>query len=320
VTLLLIIVAVIAISLVRGDNTKSVVGEGETPETAFARNGLKTNTSMSSIPLSDVLSGGPGKDGIPALSNPLFVSVEEAEVNDTTLGVFISIDEEKRFYPYNILVWHEIVNDSIGDTHFAVTFCPLCGSAITFNREVGGEVLTFGVSGLLWESNLLMYDTKTESLWSQAKNEAVIGDYIGTKLSLLDMRLLEFGTIKELHPDSRVLSRDTGYARSYDIDPYGDYETNDRILFPVSVSDSRFSAKEIMYVVPFNESSYAFPDSGLDETTTFEVADGELVLERLEEGVQAYINGNPLPGYYEMWFSWATHHQNDGVVLGGSTE
>ncbi len=281
---------------------------------ALSSFGLETNTAKKSIALDEILSGGPGKDGIPAINAPKFESVESVDVGDDVLGVLVTIGGEKRYYPYNILVWHEIVNDSINDTHFAVTFCPLCGSAIVFDRQVNGDVLRFGVSGLLWESNLLMYDTKTESLWSQAKNEAVVGEYTGTKLSLIDMKLLEFEKLKELHPDARVLSRDTGFSRSYDIEPYSGYGLTDELYFPVSVSDKRYPAKKIMYVVPFGGNSYAFADDELSDVAELDANGVLLKAERVEDGIEVTADGEPIPGYYEMWFSWAIHHQDDGVV------
>ena len=283
-------------------------------ETTFSHFGLRTNTEKANIPLEEVLSGGPGKDGIPAINEPKFVSIEDADVGDGVLGVLVTSNEKKRYYPYNILVWHEIVNDSIDDTHFAVTFCPLCGSAIVFNREVDEEILTFGVSGLLWESNLLMYDTKTESLWSQAKNEAVIGEYAGTKLSLIDMRLLEFSKLKRFHPDARVLSRDTGFVRMYNVEPYSGYGLTDETYFPVSVSDTRFPPKQIMYVVPFEGKSYAFPEADLDDSSEFATDMAVLRAKRLQDGLEVTRDEEVLPGYYEMWFSWATQHQDNGVV------
>ena len=121
---------------------------------------LKTNTSKASIDLSLVLSGGPGKDGIPAINNPKFISLNEVDTNGDERGILLNSDNEQRFYPYTILVWHEIINDRFDGKDIAITFCPLCDSAVVYNRNINDEILTFGVSGLLFESNLLMYDLK----------------------------------------------------------------------------------------------------------------------------------------------------------------
>lgn len=286
-------------------------------ERGFSFFGLQTDTSKASIPLDAVLSGGPGKDGIPAIDDPRFTSVDEADFSDDALGILVEFDGQARFYPYAVLVWHEIVNDRIGETEFAVTFCPLCGSAIVFDRKVGGETLEFGVSGLLWESNLLMFDRGTESLWSQAKNEAVIGHFSGTRLKVLPMRLMPFSEVRERYPDAQVLSKETGYRRDYDRNPYAGYELDDSYYFPVSVSDTRLPAKEIMYVVPAKRHSYAFPQLQLEEgaRTTFTTPEGDLTLQKNDFEITSTLSGVTVPGYYEMWFSWATHHQDDGILL-----
>ncbi|MBX2866949.1 DUF3179 domain-containing protein [Candidatus Kaiserbacteria bacterium] len=284
-------------------------------EMLFERFGLRTDTRIRNVALDQIFSGGPGKDGIPALSDPIFTTVSEADVDGETLGVLVIIEEVKRFYPYTILVWHEIVNDHIGDTHFAVTFCPLCGSAIVFDRNVDGDILSFGVSGLLFESNLLMYDSATESLWSQAGNEAVVGTYTGTRLSVLPMRLLTFSSLQFEYPDAQILSQDTGYVRRYGIDPYTGYGLSEDLYFPVSVSDKRFPAKEIFYVFPYKEKSIAFPEKSLIDTANFSIGDTTVTATRHTDGIAITTEDNTvLPGYYEMWFSWATHHQEDGVV------
>jgi hypothetical protein len=281
---------------------------------AFAN--FKTNFDKASVDLDLLLSGGPGKDGIPALTDPKFVLAKEANIEDDVQGILVEFDADMRFYPFNILVWHEIVNDSIGDNHFAVTFCPLCASAILFDRNVSGEVLEFGVSGFLFESNLIMYDRKTESFWSQSKAEAIVGDFLGTKLDVLWMQQLNFSEVKEKYPNIKVLSDDTGYSRDYLRNPYSGYEETEETVFPVSVSDKRFGAKEMMYVVPFMDKSVAFPPDDLvkGRKETLNVEGSVLTAQRQNGGIVVSASGKRLPGYFEMWFSWATHHQDDGIV------
>jgi cytochrome c biogenesis protein CcdA len=277
---------------------------------------FKTNLENASIDINNILSGGPGKDGIPALTDPKFVSIDKAELTDDVLGVLIDIDGQKRYYPYNILVWHEVVNDKIGDQEIAVTFCPLCGSAIVFDRNVEDKVLEFGVSGFLYESNLLMYDKETESFWSQAGLEAVVGDYTGTKLKVLPMQLVPFDDIKIKYPDTKVLSRDTGHSRQYDFYPYGGYQESDELYFPVSVSDKQFKAKEVMFVVPYNGLSIAFPHLDLEDQkkAILDIEGKKFEAFRDDDRVTVTMDGEEIPFYYEMWFSWATQHQEDGVV------
>lgn len=318
---ILIIAAILILGLVAFRYLRTpqqVIPEAEKAgERALEGFGLKTDTSVSSIDMELILSGGPGKDGIPAINDPKFTSVAEADFADDAQGLFVEFEGERRFYPYPILVWHEIVNDSIGDTHFAVTFCPLCGSGIVFDRKVDGEILTFGVSGLLWESNLLMYDRTTESLWSQAKNEAVVGIHTGQKLTVLPTQLITFGTVKQKYADAKVLSTDTGHIRSYGRNPYSGYEDDENLYFPVSVTDRRFPAKEIMFVLPYEGKSYVLPQLRLKDGTSrsFDIDGGKLVVEKKGGEITATVNGKERAGYYEMWFSWATHHQEDGEVL-----
>lgn len=295
-------------------NDSNIMSSNQTGK--FVRYSLDTNTDKTDIDLDLVLSGGPGKDGIPAINNPKFTSASEANFADDSFGVFVDIDGVRRFYPYPIIVWHEIVNDSIGDNNFAITFCPLCGTAIAFNREVDGNILQFGVSGLLFESNLLMYDIKTESLWSQARGRVVVGDLLGTELDIIPIQLITFKEVKEKYPDVKVLSKDTGYGRNYDIAPYSGYEDTDRLYFPVSVSDKRLPTKEIMYVVPFEDKSFSFTKDSIPAGETTIVSGGDK-LRIVKDGgeIEVFVNDEFKPGYFEMWFSWATHHQEDGVLL-----
>lgn len=279
----------------------------------FESAGLKTNTSQTSIPLDQIIDGGPGKDGIPALTNPKFVNIKEAEkeIADDMDGLVVSVDKTTKFYPYSIMVWHEIVNDIVGNKALAVTFCPLCGSAIVFDTTD-----QFGVSGKLFESNLLMYDKKTESLWSQSIGTAVVGDRTGEKLTVYPSQVLSFKVFKEKWPSGQVMSTDTGFSRNYDLYPYGDYDSNDDIFFPISIKDSRFPAKEVMYAVNVYDHSVAFPIKQLSEVPISVDVEGKKVTGAIIDGetVVKDAEGNVLPGYHEMWFSWAIHHQDSGVV------
>ena len=285
----------------------------------FLGQGLTTNTEIRSIPLDQVLNGGPGKDGIPSIDAPTFLSVSEAnKVEDTTTeGLAVSINGESKFYPYTVLVWHEIVNDVVGGEPVSVTFCPLCGSGIVFSRNLEDGLTTFGVSGLLWESNLLMFDRTTETLWSQAKGEAVVGANTGERLVVVDSDLITLEAFSVQYPDGKVLSRNTGHTRAYGFYPYGDYEQNDQYIFPISNTDTRFDGKELMYVVPLTSGSAAFPRAALLQA-------GSAILKTDSGTLQASASngsitvtgpsGEILPGYHEMWFSWATHNTEGGFV------
>jgi hypothetical protein len=177
------------------------------------------------------------------------VPVQKAEefLEDSELVVGLNINGDVRAYPLQILVWHEIVNDKVGGVPVAVTYCPLCFTNQVFNRTMNdGQILEFGTSGKLYNSNLVMYDRTTKSLWSQAMAQGIVGKLAGVKLERIPFDVAYWKEWKQLYPDSKVLSTDTGSARPYGANPYGDYYTNGDILFPVLNSDDRLGLKEIV--------------------------------------------------------------------------
>ena len=328
VALLTIFISYIFINSESIDNNQNPISElvnSNEKSNNFTRFGLNTNTSKAAINVDKVLSGGPGKDGIPAIDSPEFVTVAEADsfVEDEFLGIFVDIEGVKRYYPNNILVWHEIVNDQIGDKEVAVTFCPLCGSAIVFDRNIGDQTLSFGVSGLLYESNLLMYDRGSESLWSQIEGRAVVGDFAETDLEIIESQLISFKNIKDKYPDAQVLSTQTGFQRDYNRYPYGDYETNNDFIFPVTYlgEDINVESKTIMFASNIDDIPVAFGLNDLKEVkeVELELPNGKTITARhiLDENtdeIQITDNdGNAYPGYFTMWFSWSNHNLENGV-------
>ncbi len=173
------------------------------------------DVSNRSVPRHEMRSGGPGRDGIPSIDAPRFVSVSEADyMQDEDLVLSVTRGGETRVYPFRILVWHEIVNDRIGDEAFMVTYCPLCETAMVFDRTVDRKLLEFGVSGLLYQSDVLMYDRETESLWSQLGMEAVSGPMRGRTLTWLPAQQMTWARWKTEYPEGRVLSMQTCRMRS----------------------------------------------------------------------------------------------------------
>ena len=208
---------------------------------------METNGVKHLIPLDKIKGGGPPKDGIPSIDDPVFAGVQDSQFmsnSDTVIGLYIN--GEARAYPLFILVWHEIVNDTVGGVPVAVTYCPLCYTNQVFERVIGGQEVEFGTSGKLYNSNLLMYDRLTDSYWSQALGLAVKGELTGHELDLVPFDVITWGDWKELYPDTLVLTTDTGHIRSYATDPYGNYYTEPRIMFPVEHSDDRLHPKEII--------------------------------------------------------------------------
>ncbi len=200
------------------------------------------------IPQNQLVSGGPGKDGIPALTTPWVVSAGEGDsflqAEDLVLGVVVN--GEARAYPHAVLWWHEIVNDVLGGKPILVTFCPLTGSGIVYDPEIDGRAHNFGVSGLLFDNNLIMFDRTTDSLWSQMRLQSICGSFLGTRPRLLPVVQASWAGWKSLHPETTVVSFDTGFRRNYDVYPYGSYDQigNEQLLFPQSFLDRRLPMKE----------------------------------------------------------------------------
>ncbi len=185
-----------------------------------------TDFAIHSVPYDEILSGGPPKDGIPAIDAPKFVGIEEADewLEPQEPVILVEVGDVAKAYPIQILMWHEIVNDVIGDVSVAVTFCPLCNTGIAFERTFDGQVLDFGTTGRLRFSNLMMYDRQTETWWQQATGEAIVGEFTGRQLTFVPASMVSWQDFKETHPDANVLSRDTGYSRDYGSNPYKGYD------------------------------------------------------------------------------------------------
>ncbi len=279
-------------------------------------NGLdKVDFSKTLIDLKELYAGCPKIDCIPALNNPGFVSIKGSKIKDDTMGIVVTYKGETKYYPYNILVWHEIVNDSIGDFHYVVSFCPLCGTGMVFNREIGDEIFEFGVSGTLLNSNLVMYDKNSYSLWPQSQGKCAVGKNMGKELKLEDMQLVSFSELKVQFPDSKVLSTDTGYKRNYSVYPYGKYNFIDRIFFPVHEINNNFPVKELFYVFKADGKPVAVRISKFDDNTFTKKINGkEFRLTKLGGVVFVKSSKELIPGYYEMWFSFYSTHGKNGLV------
>jgi thiol-disulfide isomerase/thioredoxin len=178
------------------------------------------------VPYREILSGGPPKDGIPAIDEPQVVSVDEADawLQPQEPVILVQVGDEARAYPIQILMWHEIVNDTVGGKPVTVTFCPLCNTGVAFERTFQGQVLDFGTTGRLRYSNLIMYDRQTETWWQQATGEAIAGEFTGRQLTFVPASLISWADFKAAYPEGKVLSRETGYRRSYGQNPYTGYD------------------------------------------------------------------------------------------------
>ncbi len=206
----------------------SIVAMADSRIDRFKRSGWEdTDFSKISISLDEILSGGPPKDGIPSIDKPVFKPISEIEdLADREPVVSLQINGDARAYPLQVLTWHEIVNDTVGGKPVTVTYCPLCNAAIAFAREVNGKLLDFGTTGLLRNSDLVMYDRQSQSWWQQFTGEAIVGEMLGTKLELVPARLESFALFRQRYPQGKVLVPNNPGMRSYGRNPYAGYDTS----------------------------------------------------------------------------------------------
>ena len=222
----------------------------------------KTNIEKRSIDLGELMSGGPPKDGIPAIDAPKFVSIKEAEkwLKSNEPVISLKIGTEARAYPLQILMWHEIVNDEIGGQFVTVTFCPLCYTAIAFDRNLDGKTYSFGVSGMLRHSDMVMYDRQTESWWQQISGEGIVGDLTGKTLKQFPSQIVSFAQFAKAFPDGKVLSRETGHRRDYGSNPYRGYDDTAKTPFLYrGKPDERLKPMEKVIAVELDSVTKAYP-------------------------------------------------------------
>ena len=279
------------------------------------------DTSKHSIPVDEIFAGGPGKDGIPALSQPKFVAAKKAKhfMKDEDRVLGLARNGLAKAYPIKILNWHEIVNDTIGSQAVVVTFCPLCGTGMVFDGKINGKNLTFGVSGLLYQSDMLLYDRKTDSLWSQIKGEAVTGPMTGARLKLLSSTQTTWGNWKKKHPETLVLSQKTGYSREYDRDPYMGYYTSTRLMFGVKNRNKSYHPKERIIGLELDGEFKAYPFSELAKAKQ-PVADKlngiflKIIFDKQSQtAVIRDSEGKELPSVVGFWFAWFAFHPDTQV-------
>ena len=316
ITIILLILIAVVVYFFAFDNTqtKHTVSDSalETGQT------INTDGVRHNVPL-DEIETKLDPDGIPSIDNPMFVPVGTADfLKDNDPGIAVSMNGIDRFYPFQILVWHEIVNDIFGDQRVLVTYCPLCLSGIVFDPLVDGEAVEFGTSGKLWQSNLVMYDRKTNSYWSQVLGEAIVGPMTGAKLEILPSDRMEFGDWKKSFPYGEVLSKKTGAVRFYGHDPYGDYYTsNTYFIADVSNYDNRLENKEYILGLVVNGRAKAYVPSQIKKLGEIEDEfEGRIIVAKYHNKlgvVRLYIRDkeegleriNPIPSF---WFNWVAAH------------
>lgn len=318
VFLIVIIPLTVGCSIMRA---KQIEPEAETLEKIPANGEIKTTKDgiRYIVHPSKILSGGPPKDGIPTIDNPKFVTVEEADkwIKDNELVLAIIHKGVKRVYPLQIMVWHEIVNDAIAADPILITYCPLCGSGIAYERliEVNGKKIPaeFGTSGKLHNSNLVMYDRVTDTYWQQIDGKAIVGELTGSELKEISIDTVAWRDWKKAHPDSQVLSQDTGYARAYGKDPYGSYYEDSFVMFPVENSDNKVHPKTVVFGIEVNGVYKAYKEEDLTKAGFIEdnVNGVKLKMERDHAGIVKITNldnGQEIVKERDFWFAWYAFH------------
>ncbi len=242
-----------------------------------------TDKTKTTVDLSEIMSGGPPKDGIPAIDDPKFVDQDAAAkwLDPREPVISLQIEGAARAYPLQILMWHEIVNDELGGVPVSVTFCPLCNASIVFDRRFEQRVLDFGTTGRLRKSDMVMYDRQTESWWQQFTGEGIVGELAGKRLSQLPAQVIAFETFRESYPDGQVLSKETGFPRRYGANPYRGYDSIDDqpFLFTDPV-DERLPVMEYVLNVSYGDQHKLYPLSRLEDNPIVNdtVADNPVVI------------------------------------------
>ncbi|MCP4459122.1 MAG: DUF3179 domain-containing protein [Cytophagales bacterium] len=266
------------------------------------------------IPLYEIKSGGVQKDGIPAILNPSFQKQNDDEI-EQILG--LSLNGIQKAYPINILNYHEVVNDMYGNQPVLVTFCPLCGSGVGFLSTAQDKKLTCGVSGLLYNSDVLLYDHQTESLWSQLMSTSISGEYSGTELEMISLTHTSWKEWKRQYPESQLLSKDTGHSRNYSESPYGSYLSNEGLMFPVSKNNKSLPNKEVILGIQVGDKFKAYPITRLKEQITTEKFSGtEIQIVYDKESNTAWLGPESSENAKStrlFWFAWFAFHPNTEI-------
>ena len=249
----------------------------------FRTGGWKTDFSLHTVAYDEFLSGGVPRDGIPPLDDPQFESIADADswLEDVQPVVSLEVNGQARAYPLAILTWHEIANDTVGGVPVSVTFCPLCNSAVAFDRRLGDVTLDFGVSGNLRHSDLVMWDRQTESWWQQLTGEGIVGVYAGYRLNLVPAQIVSWADFRAAFPDADVLSRDTGHSRDYGRNPYYGYDRVDQSPFLFQGRpDDRLLPMERVAALELDGQTLAFPFTTLERegAVNYEANGGSIVV------------------------------------------
>jgi len=287
---------------------------------AQSKNGFDLKGSL--IPVNQIFGGGPAKDGIPSIDQPEFVLADKAGyLQDDSPVLGISYQGVTKAYPINILNWHEVVNDQFNQQPVVITFCPLCGSGMAFSALINGKIHSFGVSGLLYNSDVLLYDRQTQSLWSQLMAQSISGVHKGERLLSIPVQHITWLDWKTQYPDSLVLSINTGYARNYNNNPYAKYIDSPQTMFPLSSVSRRFHPKEEVLGIEIANHYKAYPFIELEKSPAefTEIVNGESTTIRYDHKYRSATvfdqQGKQLAGVRTFWFAWYAFHPETEVYV-----
>ncbi len=237
---------------VRAWRLADMPAEGRWPDVmggTYSQPVMKNGTNFF-VPPDELYGNGLGKDGVPAINMPVYVSMATADevLDDTVAGIDVEVNGQHRFYSFQILNWHQIVNDKFGGRELLVSYSPLCGSAVVYDRVVeDGIARTFGDNGQVYNNCPVFYDSASTSLWDQASGALVAGHDHATSLQRYPSAVMTWDAWKKAYPNGEVLSTETGYSRDYRRHPYGNYENNNSLFFPTNKTDTRLANKELVY-------------------------------------------------------------------------
>ena len=301
-----------------------IIGCKSTSEAPITAQIIEEQPQVEEQPSYQLISSGLPQDAIPPINNPQFVSVEEANewLSDNDLVIALIHKDSTKVYPLSIMRWHEIVNDNIANDPILVTYCPLCGSAAAYQRKIvidGSKTsLIFGNSGKVYNSNFIMYDKNTNSYWTQFEGRAIMGELAGKELPKINVHIVNWHDWKKAHPNSQVLSRNTGSSRSYDKDPYPFYTQNSDLIFPVEKQSSLLPTKEVIFGIMIENKEKAYPESILKQKAIINdvLSGARIKIQRDEAGMVIATdleNGLTLPVQRSYWFSWYAFHPETKV-------
>ena len=303
-----------------GETAASQPAPEDDPPPIRALFDFKTDFSKHSIPYGEILSGGPPRDGIPPVDNPKFISVDQAGewLQPVEPVILVQVGDDARAYPLQILTYHEIVNDTVDGLPLAVTFCPLCNTAIVFERMLEGQLLDFGTTGHLRYSNLIMYDRQTETWWQQASGEAIVGELLGARLEYYPGAIIAWEEFRSSFPSGKVLSRETGFSRPYGQNPYIGYDdvNNPPFLYRGPITPGALPPVARVLTVDMNNEAVAYPYEVLAEARVVnDTVAGEELVVIWEPGTASALDTVSIADGRDVGTANAYSRRVDGQIL-----